>query len=68
MLNYIAYMRGHHRYMFDEENLVNILKQCGFESPGLRSFDPLLDISSRDFESIYALATKPGQIPPNEDH
>ena len=62
ILNYTAYMRGHHRYMFDEENLVNIFGQCGFESPHLRSFDAGLDIASRDYESIYAMATKPAQI------
>jgi hypothetical protein len=29
-LNYIAYMDGHHRYMFDEENLLRVLVQAGF--------------------------------------
>lgn len=57
-MNYIAYMRGHHKYMFDEENLVKLLAQCGFAAPRLRDFDPQVDIAARDFESIYALATK----------
>lgn len=63
-LNYIAYMRGHHKYMFDEENLINILTQCGFATAHLRNFDPRIDIPARDFESIYALAVKAG-LPSN---
>lgn len=57
-LNYIAYMAGQHCYMFDEENLINTLKTAGFSSAKLRSFDPSIDIQERDFESIYAVATK----------
>jgi predicted SAM-dependent methyltransferase len=57
-LNYIAYMDGEHKYMFDEENLVAILKNKGFESSYLREFDPDLDRLARDFESIYAEAKK----------
>ena len=57
-VNYIAYMGGHHAYMFDEENLVNTLKACGFDNVTLRKFDDALDQQGRDFESIYALAAK----------
>lgn len=57
-INYIAYMDGHHHYLFDEENLCNTLKVAGFSNARLRSFDPLLDLKERDFESIYAVATK----------
>ena len=57
-LNYIAYMGGQHHYLFDEENLVNTLKLSPFTEVKLRQFDPLVDLSERDFESIYALAIK----------
>ena len=57
-LNYIAYMGGEHRYMFDEENLINILLQNGFAHAELRDFDPEIDLKERDYQSIYALAKK----------
>lgn len=57
-VNYIAYMDGHHSYMFDEQNLVNTLKKTGFSSVNLRDFNPALDCKDRQFESIYAMAIK----------
>lgn len=57
-LNYIAYMGGQHFYLFDEENLVNTLKQGGFLHVAKRDFDSKLDLKARDFESIYAIAIK----------
>jgi predicted SAM-dependent methyltransferase len=53
-VNYVAYMDGQHKYMFDEENLVHILRQKGFKDVRLRSFDKFLDREARDHESIYA--------------
>ncbi len=57
-LNYTAYMDGEHKYMFDEENLVFILRSKGFKNVRLRDFDPNLDLQERHFESIYAEAEK----------
>jgi len=57
-INYIAYMGGEHRYMFDEGNIVAILKKKGFKNVCLRDFDPNMDIKERDFQSIYAEAKK----------
>lgn len=57
-VNYTAYMDGQHKYMFDEENLLHILKAKGFKNAHLRCFDPDLDLQARDFESIYAEAQK----------
>jgi len=51
-------MRGQHKYMFDEENLINTLRQAGFSDVKLRKFDHQLDLKERDSESIYALALK----------
>jgi predicted SAM-dependent methyltransferase len=56
--NYVAYMDGGHKYMFDEENLVYILKLNGLRNARLRSFDAGLDMPERDHESIYAEAEK----------
>ena len=53
-INYIAYMNGHHRYMFDSKNLIAIIQKVGFKNVRLREFDPLIDSFSRDYESIYA--------------
>lgn len=57
-LNYMAYMDGHHRYMFDEENIIAILGRAGLRSARLRPFDAGLDIKQRDFQSIYVQAEK----------
>lgn len=57
-INYIAYMDQLHKYMFDEENLVNTIKKAPFASVELRSFDACLDLECRDYESIYAMAIK----------
>lgn len=57
-INYIAYMDGHHKYMFDRENLVAILEKSGFRKVRLRSFEPKIDIESRNIQSICVLAEK----------
>ena len=57
-INYIAYMDGHHKYMFDEENLVHLLQAKGMKNAQLRGFDQALDLKSREYESIYAIAEK----------
>ena len=59
-VNYVAYMDGHHKYMFDEENLVRRLTLAGFSDAQLRAFDPSTDFAERDFESIYAIGYKSG--------
>lgn len=57
-INYMAYMDGNHKYMFDEENLIYIIQSRGFRNTHLRLFDPGLDLEERAFESIYAEAQK----------
>jgi predicted SAM-dependent methyltransferase len=59
IVNYIAYMDGHHRYMFDRENLIHVLSSSGFVSVRMREFDPTLDRPGRKTESIYAIGVKP---------
>ena len=57
--NYMAYMNGEHRHMFDEENLVTILRRAGFADAAACDFDPELDVPERMFESLYASGSKP---------
>jgi predicted SAM-dependent methyltransferase len=57
-VNYMAYMDGYHKYMYDEENLVEILNTAGFKNASLRDFDETIDEKSRDDISIYAEAFK----------
>jgi predicted SAM-dependent methyltransferase len=57
-VNYTAYMYGHHKYMFDEMNLLALLKAAGFKNGRLRNFDSTIDLQERDFESIYVIGDK----------
>jgi len=57
-VNYMAYMNGLHKYMFDEENLLHVLEARGFRNVRRRGFEPQLDLEMRDYESIYAEAEK----------
>jgi len=59
LVNYIAYMEGMHKYMYDTENLAALLRSIGFQKVTLRSFDSGLDLQQPDdHECIYALAVK----------
>ena len=58
-INYVAYMDGEHKYMFDQENLLHILQIAGFTDVAARSMDPSIDRPERDYESLYAQGFKP---------
>lgn len=58
ILNYTAYMDGHHKHMFDLEGLLSILSTAGFRDVAQRKFDPSLDLKVHDWESIYAVGMK----------
>lgn len=58
-LNYMAYMDGEHKHLFDEKNLHTILESVGFMNVRNRPFNPNLDSEGHDWESIYAEAEKP---------
>lgn len=57
-VNYVAYLNGQHKYMFDEENLLNLLAKVGFSKATLRKFDSTIDLLEREYESIYAVGFK----------
>ena len=44
--------------MFDEENIVAILKKVGFRKVRSRDFDMTLDKEGRNPQSLYVLAEK----------
>ena len=57
-INYIAYMGGEHRLMFDDANLTAFLRLAGFNDVSVRGFQNGLDLPQRDYESIYAIGYK----------
>lgn len=57
-VNWLVYMDGQHRFMFDETNLIRVLEDAGFTAK-LREFDPAIDRLERRVYSLYAIATKP---------
>ncbi len=57
-VNYMDYTDVHHKYMWDEDNLLHVLAAKGFRDVRKRDFDPNLDQLGRDYESIYAVAIK----------
>jgi predicted SAM-dependent methyltransferase len=58
ILNFIAYLGGDHKHLFDAENLVEVLAEAGFGDARTRSFDAAIDRPERRHESVYAVATK----------
>lgn len=57
-VNYMFYMDGYHRHMFDEESLLIVLSSVGFDKVSARKFEPDLDQKVRAYESIYAKCVK----------
>ena len=59
LVNYVAYMGGEHKCLFDIDSLLARLELAGFTEVEERSFDASIDLPEREFESIYAKARKP---------
>lgn len=57
-VNFIAYMGGDHKHLFDVDNLVEVLSQVGFHDARIGEFDPSIDLEVRRHESIYAVGHK----------
>jgi predicted SAM-dependent methyltransferase len=58
VVNFIAYLGGQHKFMFDEENLPRVFEEAGFRNVKLRSFEPSIDRAERAHESIYVEGVK----------
>jgi len=61
-VNYIAYMDGHHKYMFDEENILVILRKVGFVNVVLREYEEGLDSKASRAKSLYVQAVNPFRL------
>jgi ubiquinone/menaquinone biosynthesis C-methylase UbiE len=57
-LNWLVYMGGQHHFMFDNQNLVEILVEAGFDQVHLREYDPVFDSEERKHQSLYVKAIK----------
>ena len=57
-LNWLVYMGGQHRFMFDSQNVIDHLVEVGFSRVQLREFDPNLDLEERKHQSLYVQAIK----------
>jgi len=57
-INHIAYMDDQHKYLFDQDNLLQVLKAAGFQDVKKRDFDGSLDKESRRHMSLFAIARK----------
>ena len=60
LLNYVAYMGGEHKCLFDQNSLLERLDDAGFVEVEARGFDPEIDLREREFESIYVRGFKAG--------
>lgn len=58
-LNYLFYMAGQHKHMFDIDNMLYYLSEAGFINCRARDFDPNLDSESRKHTSFYVDCQKP---------
>ena len=57
-INYIAYMNGEHKHMFDSESLVNLFLSIGFRECTPRQFNKGFDTEEHKQYSIYFVAIK----------
>lgn len=60
-LNYLFYMNGQHKHMFDTESLIYHLSCAGFVNCMSREFDDKLDSLDRHHTSLYVECRKPSK-------
>lgn len=58
LLNYIFYMNGEHKIMFDYQSLVYHLSDAGFKNIGRRKYDSAIDCDGRANESLLMVCYK----------
>lgn len=59
VVNHMAHLGGEHRFIFDQDNVVSLLKNAGLVDVRLREFDPERDVGERQHESIYVIGVSP---------
>ncbi len=57
-INYIGFLNGHHKHLFDSKNLIELFKSVGFSKVKERGYIENLDMAERDYQSIYVEAYK----------
>lgn len=62
-LNWLIYMGGQHRHMFDKQNLVIRLEEAGFGQVRASDFDDSIDNPLRRHQSLYVEAVKTRENP-----
>jgi len=62
-LNFLAYMDGHHHFLFDETNLVIRLKEAGFGEVSLVEYDEAIDLPERRDQSLFVTAVRTSADP-----
>lgn len=58
VVNFIAYLGGEHKFLFDEENLPRVIAEAGFRDVRLDTFDHSIDMVEREHESLYVEGVK----------
>lgn len=59
ILNYVFYMNGSHKFMFDAQNLKLHCEAAGFVNCRPRPFDPALDRPERAQQSLHFVCERP---------
>lgn len=59
VLNYLFYMAGHHKHMFDVDSILYHFSEAGFINCRAREFDSKLDLEERKHTSLYVECQKP---------
>jgi FkbM family methyltransferase len=57
-LDFLIYMDGHHKFLFDETNLVMRLKEAGLGEVLLAQYDETIDPPERREQSLFVTAVK----------
>jgi predicted SAM-dependent methyltransferase len=53
MVNYFFRQDGEHKYVYDAETLIELVKDCGFSNVNKRPWDPALDLEVRRDGTLY---------------
>jgi len=59
-VNYFFRQDGEHKYVYDPETLIGLIRESGFSNAHERSWEPGLDLEARRDGTLYVDAEKPG--------
>ena len=58
-VSYVAYRNGHHQFLFDRENVLQLLRKAEFSPAELRKPDSKIDGPAEEGDVVYVMARKP---------